>query len=107
MGRKNSLPANVALFSAANRSKSLPRELAELQLIGRQRVDQKCLVVAQSLGLVAAVPAVRLLQTMPGEFSGLQLVCYMYVGFQIVAPGTDIGFDLSREYRIAKSMHSD
>lgn len=41
------------------------------------------------------------LDSLPGEFSGLQLVCLMYVGFQIVAPGTDVGIDLSREYSVA------
>jgi tetratricopeptide (TPR) repeat protein len=44
------------------------------------------------------------LKSMEGEYTGLQMVCYMYVGFQIVAPGTDIGFDLSREYNTARSM---
>jgi tetratricopeptide (TPR) repeat protein len=38
---------------------------------------------------------------MPGTFSGLQLVCYMYVGFKLIAPQKDIGIDLSEEYRTA------
>jgi hypothetical protein len=41
------------------------------------------------------------LDSLPGEFCGLQLVCLMYVGFQMVAPGTDVGIDLSREYSSA------
>ncbi len=41
------------------------------------------------------------LNSLPGEFSGLQLVCLIYVGFQIVAPGTDVGFDLAKEYAAA------
>jgi len=45
------------------------------------------------------------LRAMPGEFTGLQLVSYMYVGFQVVEPGVDIGFDLSREYQAAKALH--
>jgi hypothetical protein len=44
------------------------------------------------------------LKSMPGEFSSLQLVCYMHAGFQIIAPGTDIGLDLSKEYAMAKGM---
>ena len=42
------------------------------------------------------------LKTLPGEFSGLEMVCYLYVVMQMMAPGTDIGFDLSREYEAAR-----
>jgi len=45
------------------------------------------------------------LKSLPGSFSGLHLVCLMYVGFKIIAPEQDIGFDLSKEYGAAKSMH--
>jgi hypothetical protein len=45
------------------------------------------------------------LKSLPGDFSGLSLVCFMYVAFQSIAPETDIGFDLSKEYAAAKSMH--
>ncbi len=41
------------------------------------------------------------LQTWPGEYTGLQLISIMYAAFQQFAPGTDLGIDLSREYRIA------
>lgn len=41
------------------------------------------------------------LDSLPGEFSGLQIGCLMYVGFQIVAPGTDVGIDLAGEYSVA------
>lgn len=34
---------------------------------------------------------------MPGTFSGLQLVCYMYVGFKLIAPERDIGIDSFQE----------
>ena len=44
------------------------------------------------------------LKSMPGDYSGLHLVCIMYVGFKIVAPEQDIGFDLSKEYEAAKAM---
>jgi tetratricopeptide (TPR) repeat protein len=43
------------------------------------------------------------IKSMEGDFSGLQLVCYMYVAFQMIAPGSDVGFDLSREYEMAKA----
>lgn len=42
------------------------------------------------------------LKTLPGDFSGLQLVCYLYSAIQEFAPGTDVGFDLSKEYAAAK-----
>lgn len=45
------------------------------------------------------------LKSLPGEYSGLQLVCLMYVGFKIVAPEQDIGFDLAREYAAAQALH--
>jgi hypothetical protein len=45
------------------------------------------------------------LVSLPGHFSGLNLVCYMYVGFKIIAPDQGIGFDLSKEYALAKTFH--
>jgi len=44
------------------------------------------------------------LQSMPGKFSGLHLLCFEYVAFQQIAPGKDIGFDLSAEYQTARSL---
>src|SRR5664280_312556 len=41
------------------------------------------------------------LDSMDGMFSGLQLICFLYVGIERVTPGQDIGFDLSSEYDIA------
>ena len=45
------------------------------------------------------------LRSLPGEFSGLQLVCLEYVAFKQAAPQLDIGFDLSREYEMAQHLH--
>lgn len=45
------------------------------------------------------------LRSMPGNFSGLRLLCIEYVGFQILDPKADIGFDLSKEYREALAIH--
>jgi tetratricopeptide (TPR) repeat protein len=44
------------------------------------------------------------INSLPGEFTGLQLLCYMYVGFQIIDPSVDIGADLLDEYQAALSM---
>lgn len=41
------------------------------------------------------------LQFWPGEYTGLQLISFMYAAFQQFAPSTDLGIDLSREYQIA------
>jgi Flp pilus assembly protein TadD len=45
------------------------------------------------------------LKSMPGKFSGLQLVCTMFVAFKILNPDQGIGFDLEREYEAAKAAH--
>ena len=47
------------------------------------------------------------LASLPGEYTGLQLVCYMYVGFKIIAPEKNIGFDLSKEYKAAKRLFAE
>jgi len=39
-----------------------------------------------------------------GDFSGLAMVCFLYVAMQRMAPGTDLGFDLAVEYEQAKKM---
>ena len=44
------------------------------------------------------------LETMDGSFSGLQLVSYMYVGFQIIDSSQDVGIDLSAEYQAALKL---
>ena len=44
------------------------------------------------------------MHSLPGKFSGLHLLCYQYVAFKQIAPGKDIGFDLSAEYRTAHSL---
>ena len=46
------------------------------------------------------------LRSLSGEFSGLGIVCLMYVGFQRIKPGTDVGFDLSQEYAAAQQLFS-
>jgi hypothetical protein len=44
------------------------------------------------------------LRSMPGDFSGLHLLSIMYVAFQKIAPETDVGIDLSKEYAQAIAM---
>jgi tetratricopeptide (TPR) repeat protein len=45
------------------------------------------------------------LESVPGSYSGLHLVCLMYVGFKMFAPEQDVGFDLSKEYGAAKALY--
>jgi len=44
------------------------------------------------------------LRCLPGNFSGLHLLCLEYASFKKTAPDMDIGFDLSKEYKSALSM---
>jgi len=44
------------------------------------------------------------LRSLPGNFSGLQLLCFQYVGFKIIDPTLDIGFDIAAEYEEAKRL---
>lgn len=44
------------------------------------------------------------LRTLAGNFSGLHLVCLMYVGFKRFAPEQSVGFDLSQEYAAAEAL---
>ncbi len=44
------------------------------------------------------------LRSLPGTFSGLNLISLMYVGFKQIAPSMDIGFNLSSEYALAQEM---
>jgi Flp pilus assembly protein TadD len=45
------------------------------------------------------------LRSLPGSYSGLQLVSLMYVGWKRLQPEEDVGFDLSKEYEAALSLH--
>jgi tetratricopeptide (TPR) repeat protein len=47
------------------------------------------------------------LNSLPGKFSGLHLLCIEYVGFQMIDPSIDIGFDLSAEYAAARKAHGN
>lgn len=44
------------------------------------------------------------LTSLPGRFSGMQLVSYMYVGLSSLAPGQDQGIDLAKEYQEALKL---
>ena len=44
------------------------------------------------------------LRSMPGKFSGLHLLCIMYVGSKLIAPQSTPSFDLATEHDEAKAM---
>jgi Flp pilus assembly protein TadD len=44
------------------------------------------------------------LKSLPGRFSGMNLVCMMYAAFKRIAPQVDSGIDLSKEYEAAVAM---
>lgn len=45
------------------------------------------------------------LNSIPGkEFTGLQLLAYMYAAFQVIDPFLDTGMNFKKEYEMAKEM---
>jgi hypothetical protein len=42
-----------------------------------------------------------------GLLTGLQLVSYLYVAMQQIAPGESMGFDLSKEYGQARTLFAE
>jgi len=44
------------------------------------------------------------LDHLDGDFSGLQLLCYMHVGLKQFDPRANTGSGLDREYEMAKRM---
>ena len=85
--------------------------LAALQRFSHMSPDQ-----IQSVALESAVLGINginyiageqqyTLKTLPGEqFSGLELLCLQYVGFQLVRPEIDTKIPLGAAYRQAKAM---
>ena len=47
------------------------------------------------------------LKTIPGDFTGMQLLSYMYVGLKEIEPGLDSGIDLGKEYQQALALFQD
>lgn len=81
--------AAIKMFSALPVEK-VKAVTAEISVLGRS-------------GLDVNDPAKQYaLKGLPGSFTGLELACYLYVAVQMLAPGTDMGFDLGREYELAK-----
>ena len=71
----------------------------EIQALGRE------IAILGMRGLDINDPSQKYtFNSLPGDFSGMHLVSLMYTAFQRVAPGTDVGIDLSREYAQAVAL---
>ena len=97
--KSKELASVMYLLSALERFEEMDdsrvREIAfEIALLGRSGLDYAS--SEQKYGL----------QSLPGEqFSGLQLMCLMYVGFKRVDPTVDTGMGLDEAYETALAMH--
>ena len=91
---------DAAMYCLAAIQKFEKMRRADVQKIGFE------IAVLGQQGLDTNDPTARYqLKSMPGKFSGLQLVCTMFVAFKILTPDQGIGFDLEREYAAAKAAH--
>ena len=65
---------------------------AEIALLGRDGLD------------IADPDKKYALRSMPGKFSGIELLAWLFVGMKDIAPEADSGIELRREYDIAMDM---
>ncbi len=75
--------------------------------MSKEMVGHAVLEIAQlgETGLEINNPRKRYsLTNLDGDFSGLQLLCYMHVGMALFDPNLDSGSGLTREYEIAKEL---
>ena len=75
--------------------------------IPREQVGRVAMEIARlgETGLEINNPLKRYsLTNLDGDFSGLQLLCYMHVGMALFDPKVDCGSGLQREYEIAKGI---
>lgn len=73
----------------------------------REQVGRAVMEIGQlgQTGLEINNPSKRYsLTNLDGDFSGLQLLCYMHVGMALFDPSVDCGSGLQREFEIAKGM---
>lgn len=86
-------------LDALRRFEGLPREqiftvVTEISILGMNGIDQTASGKSYNL------------KAYPGEtFSGLHLLCLMYVGFQLYDPKVDCGLDFSAAYVLAQESH--
>lgn len=64
----------------------------EIAMLGKNGLDTK-----------DSTPKYKI-RSLPGTYTGLQLVSMMFVGFKQIEPTLDLGFDLSKEYETAQQL---
>jgi tetratricopeptide (TPR) repeat protein len=81
--------------------------LDTFEKLPRSKVGEIVMEIARlgQSGLAINDPGRRYsLKTLPGDFSGLHLLCLMHVGFRMFDPSTDPGTGLDQEYEMARSL---
>ena len=72
-----------------------------------QRITLEIAMVGAK-GLSVTDPSIKhQLRSLLGNFSGLHLICIEYVGFKIIDPSVDIGFDITAEYEEACRLREE
>lgn len=90
--------ATMYCLDALQRFEDMERQqilgiVSEIAMLGRSGLDY------------ASSEQKYTLRSLPGQYSGLHLMCLMYVGFKIVDPAADIGMDLADAYAAAQALH--
>jgi len=89
---------NYCLHAMKRFAPMSPRELQNLALE---------LALAGREGFAVHDPSSRYhVKGLEGEFSGLAMVCFLYVAMQRTAPGANVSMDLAAEYEQAKRSRS-
>ncbi len=93
-------PAAVGYF------RSILRRFEKLDLEQIKAITAEVGTAGQE-GIDYASPAARYtLRSLPGErFTGLEMMCLLYAGFQRISPGTDLGMDLHSSFLTALELH--
>jgi hypothetical protein len=86
--------AALQRFEEMSREEILPI-ISEIAVLGQSGLDY-----------ASPEPKYRLASLPEKAFSGLELMCLMYVGFKDIEPTLDIGFDLREPYEMALKMHN-
>lgn len=80
------------------------KQFATMEKMDAAKVVMEIARLGES-GLQINDPDVRYtLNSIPGDFSGLQLLCYMHAGLKGLDPKADSGSGLDREYELARKM---
>ena len=87
----------------------MPSALAEFATLSRVEAGEITMEIALlgQKGLQIHHPDIRYaLKTMPGDFSGLQLVSLMHVGLKSLDSNVQTGTGFDREYELASGLRS-